>query len=160
MGATQPVPVPAPLPLQSCVFCCVDLSLRKPSNFVCSLPLHTHPPRVLKNGRADHARHRGGMRYLFILFLCPLFKKRRRSTLEASVQLELRDRRFPLPNNESPRILESPLLTPLERANRLLSSDPDPEPKKRRTELQTLFRAASSTPGIALHGKTMVFHID
>ena len=36
-----------------------------------ALQLHTHPPHVVKNGRADHALHRGSMRYLFNLFLCP-----------------------------------------------------------------------------------------
>ena len=33
--------------------------------------LHTHPPHVLNNGRADRALRRGSMRYLFNLFLCP-----------------------------------------------------------------------------------------
>ena len=38
------------------------------------------------------------------------------NTLEASIKSELRERRFPLPRDESPRVLESSLLTPLKPA--------------------------------------------
>ena len=83
----------------------------------------------------------GGPRLVIIAWTVIHFR-----TLEESVQLELRERRFPLPNNESPRIPESPMLTPLTRTNQLppaWSSHSEPEPKKRRTELESLFGTAS-----------------
>ena len=81
-------------------------------------------------------------------------------TLDTPIKSELRERRFPLPGDETPRVFECSLLTPLQPTPCSGHSDPDPDPKKRRTELQALFHTASAVPGIAIDGKTMVFHID